>query len=176
MEHQQPSPVSVALHALVVLIMQVVCASNHAALRPPTHEPDAGLIGLLVALDERVPERLEAGEGLTSVGLSGHRVRPVVAVGHAVNVDGRQERHDLPITEVQILTNEAHELRVFLKEAFDPVLMVPAKENLAGRVRFSPLAVGVYRRLVNQTQAGVASLHIRSVAPPLKLELAPIPR
>jgi len=123
----EATPVSVALRAFVVLVVQVASASDEAVVASTGDETDGVVKGLLVAHREGVTDLLESTCRCAAQRAATHRLNIDMAVADTINEHWLEVAMHLPAVRcvVEIVSrDEAVQLRVVIRGPVDAVLMV----------------------------------------------------
>jgi len=131
------TPVSVALRAFVVLVVQVASAGDEAVMASTSDEPDGVVERLLVAHREGVADLFQSTCRCAAQWAATHRLNINVAVADAVDEDWlKVAMHREAVLEVVEIVgrDEAVQLGVVVRRPVDSVLMVAERDVQLGLV------------------------------------------
>jgi len=133
----EATPVSVALWAFVILVMQIASAGDESVLTATSDEANGVVECLLVAHREGVADLLESTCRCAAQWAATHRLNINMAVADAIDEDGAQVFVNRPAVRliVEIVGgDEAVQFRVVIVCPIDAVLMVAEREMQLGLV------------------------------------------
>ena len=134
------TPVSVALRALVVLVVQIASAGDESVLTSTGDEPDGVVKCLLVAHREGVADLLESTCSCAAQRAATHRLNINVAVADTIDEHWLEVAMHLPavgfVVEV-ISGDEAVQLGVIVGRTVNAVLVIAKREMQFGLVELA---------------------------------------
>jgi hypothetical protein len=175
------TPVSVALRAFVVLVVQVASAGDEAVMASTGDEPDGVVKRLLVAHRERVADLFQSTCRCAAQRAATHRLNIDMAVADTINEDRlKVAMHREAVLEVVEIVSgdEAVQLRVIVRGPVDSVLMVAERDVQLGPVElvfdFALVIVESLKRCAENVEGVVGCFDVVVVAATLKGSLADV--
>jgi len=177
----EAAPVSVALWAFVVLVVQVASASDEAVMASTGDETNGVVEGLLVTHCEGVADLLESTCRCAAQRAATHRLDINVAVADTINEHWLEVAMYLPAVRcvVEIVGgDEAVQLRVVIVCPINAVLMVAEREVQLGLVELvldlALVIVETLKRCAQNVEGFVGRFDVIGVSATLKGSLADV--